>query len=222
MTDQHLPRALQKALDEDSAAVHPLPSEWLRLLWALGVSAAVLVATVVGFGLRSDMGQIPMWLSWGCSVFELILAAALFALALRESVPGRAVPVVNSLAAVTLAVIYQVTVGLVTYLFSAGLDYNDHPLAHGVGCMKQDVVSTLPILVVITILILRAAPVRAPHAGFLAGAGAAIAADAVTHLRCPVSDMRHVLLWHTGAVLGFAVGGWLLGLVWQRIRGGRL
>jgi hypothetical protein len=88
--------------------------------------------------------------------------------------------------------------------------------------MKQDMFSALPTLLVIAVLILRATPVRAPSAGFLAGAGAAIAADAVTHLRCPVSDMRHVLLWHTGAVLLFAIGGWILGLGWQRLRGGRL
>jgi hypothetical protein len=42
--------------------------------------------------------------------------------------------------------------------------------------------------------------------------------DAVTHLLCPISDLTHVLVWHTGAVLGFAVLGWLAGTIWERRR----
>lgn len=218
MTDSRLPDALHEALERDSQAVTPLSPVWQRTLWALAAAAAALLLSVVVIGVRSDMDEIPFWLSWGCSVMELVLAAALLGLGLRESIPGRAVTTMETWSALTVAVLYQIGVGFVTYRFSPGLDYGIEPLAHGIGCAKQDLLTALPTLVVIALLIMRATPVRAPNAGLLAGAGAAIATDAVTHLRCPVSDMRHVLLWHTGAVLILAAAGWGAGLLWQRFR----
>jgi hypothetical protein len=84
--------------------------------------------------------------------------------------------------------------------------------------MMSDTMLALPTLLITIWLIVRAFPVRAWMAGLLGGAGAAIASDAITHLQCPVSDMRHVLVWHTGAVILISAAGALAGFAWGRWR----
>jgi hypothetical protein len=68
------------------------------------------------------------------------------------------------------------------------------------------------------LLVFNALPLRAAVAGMLGGVAAAIAADAVNHLLCPASDLHHVLVWHSGAVVLFMNLGLVIGWVWQRIR----
>ena len=70
-------------------------------------------------------------------------------------------------------------------------------------------------------LVFRALPVRPSIAGLLGGAGAAVTADAVNHIICPMSDLRHVLVWHTGVLVGLMLFGWLVGTLWERARYGR-
>ena len=43
-------------------------------------------------------------------------------------------------------------------------------------------------------------------------------ADAISHLLCPYSDLRHVLVWHTGTIVLFMVLGWAVGTIWGRLR----
>jgi hypothetical protein len=33
-----------------------------------------------------------------------------------------------------------------------------------------------------------------------------------------MSDLRHVLVWHTGAIIGFMAAGWFMGTLWSRAR----
>ena len=78
----------------------------------------------------------------------------------------------------------------------------------------------LPALAVTLWLVFRALPLRPSIAGLLGGAGAAVTADALTHVLCPMSDLRHVLVWHTGALIGLMFIGWLAGKLWERKRYG--
>jgi len=213
-----IPEELMKAVTDDLQPVTPLAPVWRRTLWALVVSALVFAAAVLGLGLRSDIQSIPTWLGWGSSIIEFLAAALLLGLALRESIPGRRLPLASALTALAACIIYQLTVGYVTWRFSTGIPWEDNPLAHGMSCMISDTSLALPTLLITIWLIVRAFPTRAWMAGMLGGAGAAIASDAITHLRCPVSDMRHVLLWHTGAVLLISAAGALIGHIWGRWR----
>ena len=52
----------------------------------------------------------------------------------------------------------------------------------------------------------------------LGGAGATVASDAVIHLLCPMSNLSHVLVWHSGAVILFMALGWAAGMIWERRR----
>ena len=46
----------------------------------------------------------------------------------------------------------------------------------------------------------------------------AIAGDAIIHLLCPMSDLRHVLVWHTGGLVLFMLAGWCIGRMWEHFR----
>jgi hypothetical protein len=87
-------------------------------------------------------------------------------------------------------------------------------------CATHDVALALPALLVTLWLVFRALPLRPSVAGLLGGTGAAVAADAITHILCPMSDLRHVLVWHTGVIFGLMLLGWVVGKVWERRRFG--
>ncbi len=220
MSTELLPEDLRRVVVSDLRPVRPLHPPWRRTLVVAGVTAAGIAALLAVFqiGLRPDLGQMPMWLSWGCSLFQLAVGLVLVALALRESIPGNGVPggAVKALAAT--AVLMQILVGIATWLHSPGAPLDPGALAKGVGCMTHDTALALPTLIVTLWLVFHALPVRAPVAGLLGGAGAAAAADAITHLVCPMSDLRHVLVWHTGAMLVLMLIGWAAGTLWDRRR----
>jgi len=215
MSAPPVPEELLRAVTDDLQPVTPLAPVWRRTLWALAVSALVFAAAVFGFGLRSDIQSIPTWLGWGCSAIEFLAAALLLGLALRESIPGRSVPLGSAFAALSASILYQLAVGYITWRFSPG---EVQAFGQGMSCMMSDTMLALPTLLITIWLIVRAFPTRAWLAGMLGGAGAAIASDAITHLQCPVSDMRHVLMWHTGAVILMSAAGALAGYVWGRWR----
>lgn len=213
-----LPEALRAAIERDHRPVHPLPPVWRRTVLVAGAASGLFAAWVTLFSLRPDLGQLPMWLSWGGAVFQLALASLLAGLALRESVPGRATPRPALVIAVASALAVQMAVGIATWLHSPGAPYGADALGHNLRCMRTDLQLALPVFVVAMVLVFRALPLRAPAAGALAGAAAALASDAIAHLRCGMSDLRHVLVWHSGAIVLMIALGWLIGLFWSRHR----
>jgi hypothetical protein len=218
MTTDLLPDALREAVGDELQPVRPLSPAWQRTLVVATLATTVAVIAIGTVAFRFDLGQIPMWLSWGCSALELLVGIFIVGLALREAVPGSAIPTGALWTAVSTGLVLQIVVGLATWMHSPGMQAGDGFLAHGIGCMTHDAARVLPIFAVTAWLVFRALPLRAPVAGLLGGVGAAMAGDAITHLLCPMSDMRHVLVWHTGAILGFMALGWAVGYAWQRIR----
>jgi hypothetical protein len=184
------------------------------------VIGVVLVSLWLGFELplRIDLDDLPMWLSWGCTLVELLIGILIIGLALRTSIPGEAVPATTARTAVVAALGLQIVVGVVTWIFSPGVPIGNAFWQQGIGCTTNDAVRVLPVLAVTLWLVFRALPLKSAMAGALGGTGAAITGDAITHLLCPVSDLRHVLVWHTGAILGFMAVGWLVGTLWARVR----
>lgn len=213
-----LPKALVEALESDSRPLRPLPPVGRRMIWSLMTAAVVLGAGIVVLGLRADISSIPAWLAWGASGLEFSLAATLFILAIRESVPARAVPSGLAWTMVVVSLVFQFVVGYMTFRFSPGLSDAADPMGMGMKCMISEISMCLPTFLVTLWLIIRAWPLRAWMAGMLGGAGAAIATDALTHLHCPVSTMSHVLIWHGGAVILFTLGGALAGFLLGRFR----
>jgi hypothetical protein len=190
----------------------------MRTLQAMAVAALGLAVAITFFKLsmRPDMDQIPMWLGWGCTAVQLGIGVLLIGLALREAVPGQSVPLPTVATALTVGILMQVLVGIATWMHSPGMAMpSGKGVAMGVGCAMHETALALPALAVTLWLVFRALPLRPSIAGLLGGAGAAVAADAVNHIICPMSDLRHVLVWHTGALLGLMLLGWAVGKSWE-------
>jgi hypothetical protein len=218
-----LPEGLRRAISDDLAPVKPLPPVWMRTLYAVAVAAAGLAVVVTAFklSLRPDMEQLPMWLSWGCTALQLVVGVVLVGMALREAVPGSGVPSGAVTLAVSTGVVMQVLVGIATWMHSPGMPLiKGHGLNAGVTCSTHDAALALPALAITLWLVFRALPLRPSIAGLLGGTGAAVTADAINHILCPMSDLRHVLVWHTGMIFGLMIVGWAAGKIWERRRFG--
>jgi hypothetical protein len=218
-----LPEGLRQTISNDLAPVRPLPPAWMRTLYAVAVAAVGLAIIVAAFklSLRPDIEQIPMWLSWGCTALQLVVGVVLVGMALREAVPGSGVPTGAVTLAVSTGIVMQVLVGIVTWMHSPGMPLEKgHGFKAGMTCSSHDLALALPALTITLWLVFRALPLRPSIAGLLGGTGAAVTADAVNHILCPRSDLRHVLVWHTGMLFGLMIVGWVAGKLWGRKRFG--
>jgi len=218
VTSDTVPEALRRTVSSDLRPVKPLSPVWQRGLVVVVVATAVCGAALAMFPVRSDLAEIPLWLSWGCTFLELLMGLVLVCLALREAVPGNTVPGGAAILFVASGVVLQMFVGVATWMHSQGLPLAGSDFARGMGCLQHDSAMALPTFAVTLWLVFRALPLRAPVAGLLGGTGAAIGADAVLHLLCPFSALGHVLVWHTGAIALFGAGGWLVGKAWEMLR----
>lgn len=218
MSLESIPEGLHQAIKNDIEPVRPLHPAWIRATLAVAVMAVVLAFTLAKASLRADLDQLPMWLSWGCSSLQLLLGVILISMALREAIPGAGVPSGAIRTAAVSAFVVQILVGVATSIFSPAVPMPGSGIAAGIGCLQHEAMMALPTFIVTLWLVFRALPLRAPVAGLLGGAGATVASDAVLHLLCPMSDLQHVLFWHTGAVVVFMAIGWLVGSAWEHTR----
>ena len=223
MSTESLPESLRQTISGDLRPIRPLPPVWMRTLYTVAVAAAGLAIVLVAFklSLRPDFEELPMWLSWGCTALQLIVGVVLVGMALREAVPGRGVPAGAVTLAVCTGVVMQILVGIATWMNSPGMPLiKGHGLRAGMTCSTHDVALALPALAFTLWLVFKALPLRPSIAGLLGGTGAAVTADAINHILCPMSDLRHVLIWHTGMIFGLMLVGWLAGKIWERKRFG--
>ena len=218
MSLDSIPNDLREAIEGDLHPVRPLHPAWVRTMLAVAILVVVLAFVLAKASLRPDMDQLPIWLSWGCSVLQLALGVLLVGLALREAVPGEGIPRGAVRIAAITALAVQILVGIATSIYSPAITMPGSGIAPGIGCFKHETAMALPTFVVTLWLVFRALPLRAPTAGLLGGAGATVASDAVIHLLCPMSNLSHVFVWHTGALILFMALGWFAGMIWERLR----
>ena len=222
MSPESVPNSLREAIEGDLQPVRPLHPAWMRTMLAVAIMAVVLAFVLAKASLRPDMDQLPMWLSWGCSVLQLALGILLISMALREAVPGEGVPGGAVRAAAVTALVMQILVGVATSVYSPAITMPGRGIAPGIGCLKHETIMALPTFLVTLWLVFRALPLRAPTAGLLGGAGATVASDGIIHLLCPMSNLSHVLVWHSGAVILFMALGWTAGAIWESHRWRRI
>lgn len=219
MTLAQIPDRLRREIERDFRAVRPLRPPSVRLLLVAAWSAVFLVfAGAMGF-LRPDLSAIGFWAGWGSALAGVAIGSVLVWLSLREAVPGAGLPV--PVGAGVLLAAYGVHAATA---ISAWLRQSAPVRATGSGfcssCFSLESAMGIPALVLTVWLVVRAYPVRPVWAGVLGGAGAGILADGVQHLLCPLSDLRHLVIWHGGAVLALAAVGGLAGwsVHWRRQR----
>lgn len=212
---EQLPDRLRAKVAQDLRPVRPLATPSVRLLLVVLWTCAAMVAVPALAGLRFNAPELGFWLLWGATAAEAVVGLGLVFLALREGIPGLGASPGALVSALSAAVVVELGVALFTHArcpcpASAGTE--------GMACFTSETLLGIPALGLTLILVLRAYPLSPPRAGLLGGVGAGVLADAVQHLVCPVSDPRHVLLWHLGAVGALGLVGLLLGFGWQALR----
>jgi hypothetical protein len=218
MNPNSMPESLRQTIADDLVPVRPLPPAWIRTALAATLAMVGFAVVIVLFNrsLRPDMDQLPMWIGWGSTALQLAVGVVLIGLALREAIPGQQVSLPVAVLFIGLGAVMQVVVGIATWMNSPGmLAPAGKATAHGIGCALNDLALAAPAMAVTLWLVFRALPIRPSVAGLLGGAGAAVTADALTHVLCPMSDLRHVLVWHSGALLVLILLGWAIGRAWE-------
>ena len=149
-------------------------------------------------------------------LLEVAAGTGLVALALAAAVPGRGPGRERTALALAAAALAFAALAALTRSAHAGVAVPDPLTTMGPACFALQAGLGLSALVAAGALILRAAPLRAAGAALLAGAGTGLMAEGVYHLHCPITDLRHVLVWHGGAVAALALVGLLAGRAFER------
>ena len=133
----------------------------------------------------------------------------------RESVPGLALSPGAIAAALGLGAAVNIIIVFATWAGSSAANAYTEPFMEGVVCSRAETLFGVPALIVTLILVARALPLRPHVVGLLAGCGAGMIGDGINHLLCPISTLRHVLVWHSGVIVLLALLGWGAGLGWE-------
>jgi hypothetical protein len=203
-----VPPMLRAAIAADVSSVRPLAAPLVRAAAVLPLAVVLLVAAPLTFEMRDVAALGPFW-SWGASIFQATLGLALSIAALREAVPGRTW---SSWSLALWVLAPMITVTLVTFV---SWDRSPVPLSGarllvGAICLLCAGVSALPATLLTAVLAARAWPVRAGVAGWLAGLGGGLMADAGWRLFCHFSEPSHVLGAHlAGVMVAGALGAWV-------------
>ena len=205
------------------APVRPLPRP-SRRLWTL-VPPGLLLAVTAPFlnGSRGDLDAYSPLLTWVVTGLQSLLGLWLLGLGFREAVPGRNV---SARALAFAGVATTLMVASTTVLTNAasptfvpaGREWRDWA-----ECVVWPATLGAPLMVVATLMAVRAFPTRPAIAGGLCGLAAGVLSDAGWRLSCWISSPAHVIESHTLAMLGLAAAGSILAVVadwprWRRLR----
>ncbi len=216
------PEQLLRAIADDMRPVRPLPPLWKRVMAVAVTAVAVSVAVLATHAVRPDLLVLSPWVGWGAAVLEGLVGLVIMGLALRESVPGSALGGAVLGLSISLAIVMNLVVAVATRIDVTGGADMWGPLTKGMICSRNEMLFALPAFIVTIVFVTRALPIRPQIVGMLGGLGAGLVGDGINHVLCPVSSLHHVLVWHTGAMIGLAIFGWCFGKIWLVIRGRRL
>jgi Negative regulator of sigma F len=204
------PRDLRQKIARDLRPLRPLRSPSVRVLALVPLAAAIVFAVPAFHFFRSDMQALGVVRGWGFSYAQAVAGIVIVALALRESIPGRALS--RAVLGWTIAAGLGLP-ALVLALTSSTFDIGPAPgraLSEGIGCFRASVEGAVPALIVAALLVARAFPLRPGIAGALYGLGCGLIADAGLRLFCEYTAPPHVAFAHGGAILGAMFAGVLM------------
>ena len=216
--DHSPPERLRLAVQRDLKPVRPLLSPWVRAVWLLPIGIAICVGVPWMLGLRRDASVLGGWLSWGASGGQILVGLVLVGIALRESVPGRALPRLVLWTSVVCGLGVMAAVTVATWAVSPTAAPVSFQWPFFSYCLRHSALIGVPLVALAAWLAARALPLRPITTGALYGLGAGLIADAGWRLFCDVSAPGHVLLAHGGAVLLLMVVGMAAGTIGSRIR----
>jgi hypothetical protein len=212
------PERLRAQVLAEWAAVVPLRSPWRRT-WALAPLAALMAVVAARYwGPQRGLDGFGLHLTWLLSAAQWGAGLWLLSLAFREAVPGRgltrrALAIAGGLTLVVLAVNLGAKDLLAGAAVPAGREWR-----FWTACVEGPLILALPVLVLSTLLVVRAFPVRPGVAGALTGLAAGVLTDAGWRLGCFVTAPSHVVAAHWLAVAALAAVGAGLGILADTIR----
>jgi hypothetical protein len=189
---------VREIVARDLKPIRPLlaPGRRLLLLVPIAIAAGAFAPFVYGG-----------FASWGLSAVEWIVGLLILAVALRHAVPGRALSRRFVIATLVGAPAVIVLVTIVTY----SVDPTEVPpglaFRYWIECVKWPMTIAAPMLLIATVLAMRAFPTRPGLVGALCGLAAGVLADSGWRLACEVSTPSHVLLSHGLAVALMGIVG---------------
>ena len=198
------PDRLREQVLADLRPIAPIGSPWRRAatLAPLGAMASIIAATY--WGPRPELAGVAFYAVWGASTIQWAAGLWLLSLAFREAVPGRALDrraVTGALALTAVALVGGLVVkhALVGTVVPTGRESLFWTI-----CVEGPLLLSAPLLVLASVFVARAFPVRPAIAGALAGLAAAVLTDAGWHIGCFVSAPGHVIGAHWLAVAAMA------------------
>ncbi len=217
-----LPEALRRALAADPKPVSPLAPPLVRALLAAVWAVCALFLVLALLGLRGDAARLGPLLTWGPALAQVALGLVLVSLALAAAVPGRGAATALSALAAVAAVTALAAEAVLARRASPGIQVPDPWLVHGPACFSMTVLFGISALVLVAALVARTSPLRTTLPALLGGAGCGVMAEGIFRLHCGITDLRHVLVWHSGAVVVLALAGLAAGLAWDRREAARM
>jgi hypothetical protein len=176
--------------------------------------APIAIATIIAVPslnfFRPDLAEVGVLRAWGLSLVEAAGGLAIIGLALRESVPGRALSRGTIAGAIAAGLALPVVVYFLTAeRFDVGVQPRALPVVTAI-CFRTATAAAIPALIASTVLVARAFPLRPGVAGALYGLGCGIIADAGLRMFCEFTMPVHVIAAHGGAIVAAMTIGSLL------------
>jgi hypothetical protein len=204
-------RRVHDLVARDIKPVRPLWGPWRRLLWLVPIAIAVFLYAPFEYGHR-DFDRLGFLASWGVSALQWAAGLLILGVALRHAVPGRALSRRSILATLVGALSLIVLVTVVTYAVEPTEMPPGVSFLFWYECVKWPMLIAAPILLVASLLAMRAFPTRPGLVGALCGLAAGVLADSGWRLACDVSAPSHVLGAHGAAVVFLSLVGALVAI----------
>jgi hypothetical protein len=179
--------------------VRPLLSPGRRLLLLIPI-AIVAAGYSPAVATRSDLGQLGVWAAWGLSAVQWTIGLLILGVALRYAVPGRGISRRFLIATLAAAPATILTVTAITYAITPSGVPPGMAFEFWWYCVRGPMIVAAPMLLVASILAMRAYPTRPALVGALCGLAAGLLADSGWRLFCETSSPSHVLTSHSLAI----------------------
>jgi hypothetical protein len=212
------PDDLRARVTRDLRPVRPHLRPWQRLVLLVPAAALAFAAAPAAYGIRGDIVNMGTLLGWGGSLAQLAVALVLMRAALREAVPGDAMPASTTRLLLAAGIAVTILLGFITHVVSPEPYVRHETLSDWYYCWRGLVVAGLPLLLVLVVLLVRGLAARPGLAGALSGLSVGAAVDGGWRLSCSYSSPVHVFPSHGGAVLTLTVVGIAIAVTVARLR----
>ena len=198
------PERLRGQVLADLRPIAPIGSPWRRAVMLAPLAAVAAIVAATYWGPRPELTGPAFYAVWAASAIQWGAGLWLLSLAFREAVPGRSLGGRAVAAAVALTVVALAGGLLLKDALIATVVPSGREATFWRICVQGPFLLSAPLLVLASLFVARAFPVRPALAGALTGLAASVLTDAGWHIGCFVSAPGHVIGAHWLAVAAMA------------------